>query len=264
MFVVKKLFLILGATFLSLFLFLTALTLSFQSVVGEPEPVKQILRDSGIYSSVISGQLDQVNKSVASNSEVSLTTPTVKEAAEKTITPQYLQTNVEKIIDSVYEWLKGNTPKPDFQVDLRDAKSSFANFLGQAAEARAVTLPPCTSASAAEFDVFNATCLPKGLSPSQVNTNVKNNISDGEFLDNPVINADSVKGESSNVSVFEDQLKQAPDAYRAFKSAPIVLGLLSLLAILAVVLGSSSKRKGIRRAGITLLFVGVVLVVIGL
>lgn len=265
MFVVKKLLLILGATFLSALLFATAINLSVLSVAGEPEPIKNILKDSGIYSTIVTNQLEQAKKNVSSSGELSLTDPAIRDAAERAITPQYLEENVGKVIDSVYDWLKGKTQTPEFQVDLSGVKGTFADLAAQAAQTRATQLPACTAAGqSASFDAFSATCLPKGTAPSKVAADVKNNILTGEgFLDKSVLNANDIKSSGSDTSIFESDLKELPNAYRKFKTAPIILSILSLVAIAAIVFGSSSKRRGLRRAGITLLVIGLILVGLG-
>jgi hypothetical protein len=262
--ILRKMLLVFLAGLLPLFLFTLAIDAGVIKTAGSSAPIKKILADSGIYDSIISGALDQAKTSGGDQGGgVSLTDPAVKQAAENTFTPQFLQQNSEKILDSVFVWLDGKTTVPDFQIDLLSLKSTFAVEAAKAAQSRAATLPACpagVSGGGDSFDAFSATCLPKGLTPATVAAQVQNDITSGQgFIKDPVITADTVKSSGSSQSVFTDQLKNVPKAYQKVKKTPIILGILSLLAAVGIVFLSSSRAKGLRRVGITLVSIGVLL-----
>lgn len=272
--ILRKMLLVILAGLLPLFLWTLAIDVGILKTAGSSAPIKKILSDSGIYGSVVSGVLDQAKTSGGDQGGgVSLTDPAIKQAAENTFTPQFLQTNTEKVLDSIFVWLNGKTPIPDFKIDVTGLKSTFATEAGKAAQQRAATLPVCPSGlsgSADNFDAFSATCLPRGLTPALVATQVKNDINSGQgFIKDPVISADSIKGETdcpaggqcTNKSVFENQYKNAPRAYQEIKKTPIVLGILALLTTLGIVFLSSSRAAGLRRAGIVFLIIGSLLLV---
>jgi hypothetical protein len=254
---VRKPFLVLAAALLPVLLFATAFDFGVLRVAGSPAPVKKILSDSGIYNSVVSSALDQAQKSTSANGEVTLTDPAIKSAAQESFSPQVVQTSTEKVIDGVYDWLNGKTAQPDFNVDLTNVKTTFAEKIGQAAAARAATLPKCT-APPESTDPFNATCLPPTVTPTAVGIQAKNDVLTGQgFLDHPTITADSVKKEGANQSVFEQgQLKNAPKQFQRVKKTPFILSVLAILAVLAVIFCSANRRAGLRRAGITLSIIG--------
>lgn len=263
--ILRKMLVFLLATLLPLFLFWLAISTGIIKIAGSSEDIKKTLADSNIYSSIIPNVLDQAKTSGEGSSEISLKDPTIKAVAEKTFTPQYLQENTEKVLDSVFLWLEGNSPRPDFRIDLSELKTTFATEAAKAAQERAATLPACPaglSGSTDNFDPFAATCLPRGLTPALAADEVKNSLSSGEgFLEDPVITADTLKESGSDQSLFDNQLKDAPDIYQKAKMAPLILAILSLLAIAGIVFLSSSRRAGLRRAGISLLTVGVALLV---
>jgi hypothetical protein len=256
---------VLLAGLLPLFLFALAIDAGIIRTAGSSAPIKKVLADSGIYSSVVSSALDQAKNSAGdSGGGISLSSPGVKTAAENAITPAYLRQNTEKVLDSVYAWLNGKTATPDFSIDVSSIKATFAAEAGKAAQAQAASLPKCTSAQPTNnsFDPFSATCLPAGMTPAQAAATVKNDIASGQgFLKEPAITADSVKSAGTNQSVFNDQLKNAPQAYQKIKKTPIILGILSLVTILGMIFLSTSRRRGLRRAGTILLIVGVVVVI---
>jgi hypothetical protein len=260
---VRKPLLVLAGILLPGLLFATAFNVGVLRVVGSPASIKQILTDSGIYSSVIPGVLDQAKKSTSGGNEVSLTDPAVKAAAESSFTNKVVQDSTEKIIDGTYDWLNGKSPQPTFNIDLTGVKATFAQKVGEAATARAQTLPACPTATLpTSFDPLNASCLPKDIAPAQVGVQAKNNILTGQgFLENPVINADSAKSQESNQSIFSKDLKNAPGGYQRAKAAPFILISLTLLAILAIIFLSVTRQKGLRHVGKTLVVTGVIMMV---
>jgi protein-S-isoprenylcysteine O-methyltransferase Ste14 len=254
---VRRSFLVLVGVVLPFLLFATALDFGVLRVAGSPEPVKKILADSGIYSSLVSSALDQAQKSTSNSGEVSLTDPAIKKAAQESFSPQVVQSSTEKVINGVYDWLDGKTSEPDFSVDLTSTKTTFAEKVGQAAKTRAAGLPVCTSAPAST-DPLSATCLPPGVTPTQIGEQAKNSVLSGQgFLEHPNITAGSIKNSNSGQSVFDTSLKDAPKRYRLAKKTPFILSGLTILAVLAVIFLHSSRRQGLRRAGIIVAAAGV-------
>ncbi len=255
---VRKLLLVLITPLLPLLLFALAFDIGVLRVAGSPEPVKKILADSGVYNSVIPSALDQAQKASSGGSEVSLTGPAVKSAAQASFTPAVVQQSTEKAIDGIYNWLNGKTPKPDFNIDLSGTKANFANGVAQAAQAKAASLPACPAGRPpTSVDVFSATCLPRGFSPTQAANQAKNDVLSGQgFLEHPVITADSVKGSNPNQSIFEGQFKNAPKQFQRVKKTPVILAVLAVLAIGGIIFLSPSRRQGLRHVGVTLAAIG--------
>lgn len=263
--ILRKMLLVILAGLLPLFLFSLAIDSGIIKTAGSSAPIKKVLNDSGIYNSLISGLLDQAKTSGGDQGGgTSLTDQGVKAAAEKTFTPQFLQSTTEKILDSVFAWLDGKTLIPDYKIDVSGLKGTFAMEVAKTAEARAATLPACPPglSGGSSFDAFSATCLPKGLTAAQAAIQVQNDINSGDgFIKDTLLSADSVKTSGSNQSVFVDQLKNAPKAYQNIKKTPIILAVLALITTLGIVFLSSSRVAGLRRAGIVFLIVGFLLLV---
>lgn len=259
----RKALIVLLAPLLSFLLFATALDFGIVHTAGHPASVKKIIADSGIYKTAVPAALDQAKTASGNGGEVSLTDPAVKAAATTTFTPQFLQTTTENVIDSVYRWLDGKTTVPDFNIDLTPQKATFADAIGQAAQTRAATLPRCTSLpQSSSFDAFSATCLPAGVTAAQAGDEAKASILSGKgFLENPVINAASVKSSGSNQSIFTDKLKNAPHQYQHAKKTPYILAVLAILVGTAIVFLSTNRRRGLRRVGIILAGVGIFMLI---
>jgi hypothetical protein len=252
----RKPILVLTAAILPILLFATAFDFGVLRVVGSPIPVKKILSDSGIYGSVVSGALDQAQKTSSAGGEVTLTDPAIKKAAQESFSPQVVQNSSEKVIDGIYNWLDGKTAQPDFNVDLTNVKTTFAEKIGQAATDRAAALPKCT-APPASTDPFSVTCLPPSLTPAQVGEQAKNDVLTGQgFLDHPDITASSVKSSNGQPLFEKAKLQNAPKQYQRAKKTPFILAILSILAILAVIFLSATRKIGLRRIGMILTIIG--------
>lgn len=247
------------APVLTLLLYAAATNYAFVKVAGDVENIKQTLSDSGIYDSVLDGLLDESDNVGTGTETVSLKAKAVRTAAKQTLTPQFVQTNTEQVIDSLYRWLDGTTKVPDFHIDLGSARAEFAKNAGAAVTAELSGLPACPAGTSTQnFDVENAACLPKGVSPAAEGAKVEQTINSGEgFLDHPVFTAASIKSQKGGKPVFEDELKNAPKAYQAATTAPYVMGAVAILLAVAVVFLSATKRKGLRKIGIMLLVAGI-------
>src|SRR5579872_1207340 len=100
----------------SLLLFLLALDIGLIRIVGQPQSIKGILNDSGIYNSIVPGLLSENKQISSSGGSVPLSDPVVHSAAESTLTPAFLRTNVNQAIDSIYAWLDGKVAQPGFSL----------------------------------------------------------------------------------------------------------------------------------------------------
>ena len=258
---IRKFVLVLVVPLLIILLLATAGSAATLTVFTDSVKVKAALTKSKIYQSVVPAVLDEAGQISAGGQEVPLGEAVVRQAAEKTFTAQFIQQNTEAVIDSIYAWLNGDSPVPDFEIDLAATKATFATNVAAAVEAQLAGLPPCSDGGIPDnFDPFTTTCLPAGMDPASQSAAIEENIISGTgFLDDEVITADSLKQGDEAKSVFASELKQFPDVYQRLKLAPIALGVLSLLLALAVILLSASKRKGLQRVGIVLVVVGVIL-----
>jgi hypothetical protein len=260
---VRKMLLVLAVSFLPGLLFVTAVTYGVNAIIGKPEPVKEVLKDSGIYSSVTSQVLKDTDKSKGDSSDVSLENKAIKKAALSIFSPSVVEENSEKAIDGIYNWLEGDTPLPDFSLNFTSLKAQFASKVGKEAQKRAAKLPICALGTFPKTtDPFKANCLPYGITPKQIGEQTKNDILKGEgFLEDPVLSAENIKSENSNLSVFADQYKNVPPTYQKLQIAPVVFGVLSLIAAAAIILLSPTKVKGLFRVGVTIIVIGIAMLI---
>ena len=250
-----------------LLLFATAFDIGFVRTATHPATVKRLVSESGIYSSVIPNVLAQTKTITTSLGEVPTSDPNIQKAANAAIPPMYIQQNTELAIDNIYAWLDGKIAQPNFQIDLSGVKTLFANNIADAAQKRLSALPACTAAQnltieQSGFNVYNAVCLPRFVSPAAAAEQLKSSIiSQRDFLAKTNISAANIKNGSSNQSIFKDQLTNAPKQYQNAKKTPIILTILTILTCVGVVLLSRTWQIGLRHIGISLLVVGLVMLI---
>lgn len=252
----------LAVSILPLLLFTLAASYSLQRSFGTPEPIKDILRDSGIYTSAVDTFLEATdNPNEEGGGGISVDNPVVQNAFKKSFPPELIQNSTEDFIDSIYAWAEGKTPTPQFTIDLSQAKNTFVSEVAAGAEARAASLPACPRGQTSFEDPFAATCLPRGVPPSAAGDKIRQELAGGEekFLKDPVITANSLKSKDNKPAFSEDSA--LPENYQRIKKIPAILAILTVVVLAAVILLSDSRVQGLKRVGITLLIVGLFLLV---
>ncbi|HEU5005086.1 MAG TPA: hypothetical protein VFT49_03320 [Candidatus Saccharimonadales bacterium] len=249
---------------LTLTLLSLAISIGINHTAGNSANVKKALADSGIYKTIVPNALAQTQSISTSVGNIPLNDPQIKSAAESSLTPTEVQGDADKIIDSIYAWLNGKTQTPNFNISLAGPKDKLANNISLVIEQRAATLPTCTSLSRISTDVINASCLPPGVSPLQIATQVKSQIANNQdYLGQSDVTASSVKSSNSNQSIFSDQLRNLPNRYQHFKKAPYYLAALVILLAIAIVMLSSTRGRGLRRVGLALAVAGILTLAFG-
>ncbi len=239
-------------------------------VFGSSAAVKKALRGSGIYNNFVDTLTSQSKDIGVSQSDTTssglLVQPQVKQAAKTAFSPAILQSSSEQIIDSMYGWLRGNSAKPDFRIDLSQPKQRFAELAADNAAARAQQLPACSLQQLRELanstpDPFNVPCLPSGYNISTIRNKVVEDLATNqEFLKDPVITADSLPKDSQGKSVF-DQASGMPKIFHWLLLAPWIIGGFTVLTGGGLVLLYDEKRRGLHTIGVSLLGSGVFLLI---
>jgi hypothetical protein len=260
-----------ASTLLGILLLSTAGAAVTHFVLADPTKVKQIISTSGAYDHIVGAALDQAQKKnqTEQNDTVPLNDPAIRSTATQALTPEVLKTNTEQFIDGSYHWLDGSVSKPDFRLDLTGPKQTFINGVGEYAENKAVGLPACTLAdlralqsqqAAGSFDVFNATCLPPGVTPAQAGAIARADIAKQDFLKDPVITADTFT-QNGQQNPF-DKAADAPHAFQSAKNLFWVFAALDILLSAAIVFLHPSRRGGLKRVAINLVVAGVLTVIL--
>lgn len=261
----KSIALYLSGAVLVLVLFMLAYSLVFATVTANPDKIKQLLDDSGIYENITPVFYDEIARPQATPegqstgpAELPLQDAAVKDAALKAFSPDYIKTSVESIIDGTYKWLDGQTPQPVFSVDLAGPKNQLAQEIAAQAGARIETLPVCTpqqQRDLQETSLLSYTCRPRNVNIEALKAEFIDSINNEEdFLKETTLTPDTLKDENGK-SVF-DNYNELPKTFRLGKKMPFVLGVIALILSAVVVALSATRREGAKRLAKLFLVVG--------
>lgn len=249
---------------------LSLLVLAFSGAAwltfSTPENIKKAANESNIYSSAVDNILDSAKKdALKGDANLPLDQPEVIAAAKAAFPPELLSSSSETIIDGVYDWLGGKTDKPQFAVDLTDAKQKLAVGLADYAQKRYEALPVCSTTQlrnlSPDVDPYALECKPPTLSSSTVRQQVLDKILlSPDFLKDTTFTADDLPKDEQGRNVTEN-LEPARNVFQASRLMPWLAGLIALLCAIAVVFWSDTKKQGLKSVGITLvgtgLFIGI-------
>lgn len=242
------------------FLFMLVTSASLSLTIGKPGTLKRWLSSSGIYGKVVPAVLEEsakASKEPSDTSSISLSDPNIQKIAENVFTPTFIQQSSESAIDGTYTWLEGKTDKPQFNINVADAKAKFANGVGDYLRTRAASLPACKTIPT-QFDVLNATCIPRGLNVnSEIDKTVKDILNNKDFLPDPAVTADSIKTkEDGQEKPLYQTNNKLPQAYKWLHIAPYILGVLVLLAGVGIIMLNEHHRKGLQKVMVSLFTTG--------
>jgi hypothetical protein len=226
-------------------------------VFGTPGSLKGALHDSGIYTVMVGGTLDQSQDETAQgDSEIPVTKPEVRTIIEQSFPPEYLESQIEGALDDIYSWLHGKTPQLAFAINLADGKQRMADGLGTYAQQRLASLPACNKADMprGDVDAFSATCVPPGYGTADAAATVRDNILHGDFLKDSTISAQTIKNDEGQT--LSEQVADAPSAYKHVAWGLFSAGMVILLLAAGIVFLSSHWRSGLRTLGIILTVIG--------
>lgn len=221
-------------------------------------PLKAALKDSGLYGSGVEAALEQSGKNQATSQDLPLNQPEVRKIVENAFSPQYTQSQAERVIDATYAWLKGDTANLSFSIDLTEAKTRLTEGVSSYVQKRLDTLPTCTSAAQlpadGKVDPYNATCIPPGTDKAAIIAQAQQQITDSDvFKDSSINAADATDGNGKTVA---NQLAAGPAIYNALVLSFYVAIASAVLFAAGVIFLSASRWRGVRNLGIMLLASG--------
>lgn len=248
-------------------LFITATVFAFFAVFNE-STIKGVLDKNNAYEQLVPAVLETAkdNTKTRGKVDIPLNEPWVREVADKSFPAADLQTKTETLLAGTFAWLESETEEPEFTVDFTGNKQALAQGIGEYATKRAAGLPACTRFNLPQsIDALTITCLPPGVSPSQVGQELTNQVNSNQsgILSDPIISGDDLI-KSKDGKNPTDNLEGLRDI---FALKPLLSWLLPLILALLVAGGlalAPDRRTGIKRTGRILLGSGIGLAVFGL
>jgi hypothetical protein len=218
--------------------FLTAGAYAFFAVVNE-DTIKGTLQKHDAYSKIVPAAVDSTKFAAKTpeQSQLPLDEPWVQDAANKAFPPDTIRTHVETVVASIFAWLRGETDKPAFEIDLTENKNALGQEIGGHVATRLAGLPLCGRGDIPDPDninYFEIQCRPPGVNPAAVGSNIEEEVVLNEgFLENPVISSDNLvlpDNTQASINGF-DELK------KFYENKNMLLFGLPLMTVLAVALG---------------------------
>lgn len=247
-----------------------ALAAAMVSVIGSPDHIKEIAKDSGLYDHAIQGVIDEAKDAnkLDGSQDVPLDDPDVQAAIKTALPPDFIEQNANQTIDGFFGWLEGRSANPEFSIDLQDAKSRVATQIADVAYDRAKTLQTCTAEQQQALgrtgiDVFTIPCVPAGTDLEAERQNLINGINDsGEVLEDPTISTTDLPRQNGE-TVFE-RLDAVPDVYAWLKRLPWILGAVAILSAALLYVLHKDKRRAFLVIARALIITGAILLLIAL
>jgi hypothetical protein len=220
-----------------------------------------------VYDQFVSTVIDNSkNQSTDKDSQEILSQPEIKAAAEKSFTPEVLQSSAENVINGVFAWMNGKTAEPQFRIDLTNAKAELSKNVAAYAEKRANSLPPCTIQQlrqlSPDIDLLEIPCLPPGVNvPALAQEYSQKFMSDSDFLKDPVITNETI-AKNNNGKPLSEQLSGVPKAYSALTVTKWILLALALLLTGLLIFARRNRRAGVRHVAWTFIGVATFLIIV--
>lgn len=257
--------------FLAISLLAAAGLASLYFTILQPEPTKEIIKDSGAYSSLSKTAITTVTNQKNEVISIPLADPAIQNILGQVFTPELLQKNAEQFIDNGYKWLNGDTKTLPLTLDLEQNKQDFVTKTGDYIQARLSSLPPCSTRAqiAANTDVFVSSCLPPGVDVAQQRAALEAQLSGNEKLPSVLGIDGAAAGKTETTQTVLDATSQLPKSYQRIKLSFFVFVVASLaLTITAWLLARGSGEslsvlsKIYLRTGILVIVLGVVFVIL--
>lgn len=251
----KKFFKIVGLFIFAALITLAVAGLTFSMVVT-PNNAKTWIKTSGAYDGLVDAVIAQAQKDTSTEGDNPLKKPEIQTVAKQALTPAFLQSTAEELIDGTYAWVSGAAAEPTFNIDISKLKQDFAAGLSTYAVTRYNGLPVCARGQRPDTsDFMNIQCRVVGYDIKP----------EADKKSQEIVAQIKLPGDGNNISA--DALKQdaqkngqtvffantlIPTIFKVNRYFPYIFaGIVALIAIV-MFLVSKPKKNGIRAVGISL------------
>lgn len=251
----KKFFKGIGLFIFAILITLAVAGITFATVVT-PENAKGWIKNSGAYDGLVDAVIAQAQKDNSTEGDNPLKKPEIQAVAKQALSPAFLQSSVENLIDGTYAWVSGESAEPTFNIDIAKAKQDFAAGLSTYAVTRYNDLPVCARGQRPDTsDFMNIQCRVAGYDIKV----------DADKKSQEIVAQIELPGGGSNISA--DTLKQEaqkngqtvffantlfPTIFKINRYFPYIFaGIVALIAVI-MILVSKPKKNGIKAVGISL------------
>jgi len=246
-------------------LYLLALVVALLFTIGSAAYIKDVLTGSGFYNSFTASTLKLASVQPLDQPNSSTNQKVIGELSpiiQKVVTPTFLKTNIELMIDGFNGWLGKKSASPSLTIDLRQIKSDLNNQVAAYLKAKVASLPVCQNYTDYQaYDPMNATCRPPvNLNQADYQQAATDFLSGLPLLEKQTISFKSLEAKATTPKTAWQSL---PTYNKIFRFSPWIFGLISAVGITCIIVFSRSKIRAIKLVGHTFLWSGGMLLVSG-
>jgi hypothetical protein len=224
---------------------------------GSADYLESTLKGAHAYDSFVPAVTESLASASKGDQAIPFTDPGVRQIISNGLPPQVLEDSTDKVIDSVYGWLEGKSPQPEFTIDLTKNRAFISENIALYAFNRMTKQPVCFE-NPQQINPFTATCLPVNFDLNAEKASFAAAIE--QVFPKTVFTAADLPKFSGGKTLAQ-AIPDAPAYYRWFRWSPLILGVLLVGCCFAVVKLCRTKRLGFRLLGSVTLSTGVALMI---
>lgn len=221
----------------------------------DPTTIKIWLAESGTYEHLIPSISHQLATEKRTNNGQGISTEELTQAFSEALPTSTLRTYGEEIIDATYEWLRGDSPIPEFRISLMTHRTELEKSFSGLIQKRLSGAPTCTgSINEQNGDIQENLCRPRGLSAEQAADMYASQLfEEGGAFANSTLDSKELLKDSGDLSNHP-----AIRIYSLLGTVPIVTLVVALFSALLAILISRPMLRGttvITRRALTVGFI---------
>jgi hypothetical protein len=202
---------ILGLAFAGL-LIATIVVTSVLFTVSDKNQLKVWLSESGVYVSAVDRGVDFVYERIGQDAvlaQTGMSDEATRAMVKEVLAEEWIESQVEEMIDGVYGWLEGETVRPEFELDLGERKPQVVEAIAQ----------------------------------------LTGNVAMAEQMLEHAGFMNDVRFTGEDLQLPDDLLTRIPEYFSLLRWAPQVLVAVLLVLVVAIVLLATSRKSGILFVG---------------
>jgi hypothetical protein len=222
--------------------------LTLQTTIMDRTVVKGWLGDSKIYDGkLISAFVQTTNAgggqggNPQSQANISASPEAIKTALNATFTPDFVQTQIEAILNNAYDWTENKTPEFTFSIPIDQKRDTLIQQLSKAVEPQIAALPICRSTQQAP----QSTCRPSNVTIEQFASQLTTqSIDESGAFAAPITNESISKNNQKDPQQSDKSpLTQLPAIRAGIDMLLIILPIAAIVSIAIVILATATGRR---------------------
>lgn len=225
--------------------------LALQYTVMDRTVMKDWLTASKIYDGRLLAALSQATNSetgqlgnpklAQSQESINASPAAIQSALNATFTPDFVQAQVESIVDNAYDWTESKTPEFTFSIPIDQKRDTFIQQLSKAIEPQIGALPVCQSARQTQQPI----CRPHSITIEQFASQLATqSIDEAGVFAAPITNESITKGNQKDPQQSDKSpLAQLPAIRSSIGILLAVLPIAVIVSIAIVILATAGGRR---------------------